>query len=225
MILIFVLTFGRGLLVALFMGVAVWLFAGAFAVLLDRIRLGRVALMTSLNLARTTPRAFYGLAIAHAGMGLTVAGIVGMSAWATEKIALMRPGQVIELSGFEIRFNSVNAVLGPNYEADRGSFDIGRDGRRIATIISERRFFPVRQQQTTSAGIRTNLISNVYVAIGEPDETGAWTVRSYYHPLVPWIWLGTLTMALGGFVSLSDRRLRVGMPRRSSRQPVLAPAE
>ena len=224
-ILIFALTFGRSLLVALFMGVAVWLFAGAFAVLLERIRLGRVALMTSLNLARTTPRSFYGLAIAHAGMGLTVAGIVGMTAWATEKIALMRPGQAIELSGFEIRFNSVNAVLGPNYEADRGSFDIERDGHHIATIISERRFFPVRQQQTTSAGIRTNLISNVYVAIGEPDGRGAWTVRSYYHPLVPWIWLGTLTMALGGFVSLSDRRLRVGMPRRSSRDPHLAPAE
>jgi cytochrome c-type biogenesis protein CcmF len=75
-----------------------------------------------------------------------------------------------------------------------------------------RRFYPVREQQTTVAGIRTNLISNIYIAIGEPDSNGAWAVRIYHHPLAPWIWLGGFTMALGGFVSLTGRRLRVGAP-------------
>lgn len=224
-VVVLALTYGRDFLAALFMGVAVWLLAGSCAALTERIRLGRVPFMTSLNLARTTPRAVSGLVIAHAGMGLTVAGITGMSARATEKIELLRPGESMQLSGFDLRLKSVSVVLGPNYHAERASFDILRGGRRMAAIVSERRFFPVRQQQTTSAGIRTNLLSNIYVAIGEPDGRGAWTVRFYYHPFVPWIWLGALTMALGGFVSLSDRRLRVGMPRRSRRQPVLAPAE
>ncbi|MBO0758916.1 MAG: heme lyase NrfEFG subunit NrfE, partial [Bradyrhizobiaceae bacterium] len=84
--------------------------------------------------------------------------------------------------------------------------------------FSERRFFPVRQQQTIAAGIRTNLMSNLYVAIGEPDGSGAWAVRFYYHPFMPWVWIGALSMALGGLVSLSDRRLRVGAP-----QPVQRP--
>jgi cytochrome c-type biogenesis protein CcmF len=92
-------------------------------------------------------------------------------------------------------------------------------------MSSERRFYPVRQQQTTAAGIRTNLISNLYVAIGEPNGSGAWAVRFYYHPLMPWVWIGTLTMAFGGFVSLSDRRLRVGMPQRIPRHAAALPAE
>jgi cytochrome c-type biogenesis protein CcmF len=93
----------------------------------------------------------------------------------------------------------------------------------VGELISERRFYPVRQQQTTAAGIRTNLISNLYVAIGEPDNSGAWAVRFYYHPFMPWVWIGALTMALGGFVSLCDRRLRVGVPQRVPRDVIAAP--
>jgi cytochrome c-type biogenesis protein CcmF len=124
-----------------------------------------------------------------------------------------------------LQFKSIGNVPGPNYQAERGVFDVVRNGRLVARLISERRFYPVRQQQTTSSGISTNLISNVYVTLGEPDGKGAWAVRFYYHPLVPWIWLGALTMALGGFVSLSDRRLRVGVPQRLQRHAIAVPAE
>jgi cytochrome c-type biogenesis protein CcmF len=150
-------------------------------------------------------------------MGLTVAGITGMSAWATESIQMMRPGESVQFSGYDLRFNSLGNVLGPNYQAERATFDISRNGRAVTQLSSERRFYPVREQRTASAGIRTNLISNFYVVIGEPDGKGAWAVRFYYHPFAPWIWLGGLGMAMGGFVSLSDRRLRVGAPQRPRR--------
>jgi cytochrome c-type biogenesis protein CcmF len=189
------------------------------------VRLGSAPLGTTLRLAGTAPRAFYGLVIAHAGMGLTVAGITGMTNWATEKIDMLRPGQSMELSGYVLRFSAVDEVAGPNYDAERAVFDVTRNGRFVTQLASERRFYPVRQQQTTAAGIRTNLISNLYVAIGEPDDRGAFAVRFYYHPLVPWIWIGALAMALGGFVSLSDRRLRVGVPQRLPRHPAAVPAE
>ena len=224
-IAVLLITFGRNAVAAAFMGLAVWLVAGSLAVLAHRLRLGSIALAASLRLARTTPRAFYGMVIAHAGMGLTVGGITGMSAWATEKIQMMRPGDVLQLSGFDLRFASIGDVAGPNYQAERGVFAVSRAGRPVAQLVSERRFYPVREQQTTAAGIRTNLISNLYVAIGEPNDSGGWAVRFYYHPLAPWIWLGTLTMAFGGLVSLSDRRLRVGAPQHSMRQAVLVPAE
>lgn len=224
-ILVLILTFGRAIVAAAFMGVAVWLVVGSFALLARRLRLRSMNFATSLDLARTTPRAFYGLVIAHAGMGVTLAGITGMSAWATEKIQLMRPGESVDLSGYDLRFNMVSRVAGPNYDAERGAFDITRNGRTVAQLFSERRFYPVREQRTTKAGITTNLISNFYVVIGEPDGKGAWAVRFYYHPFAPWIWLGTLTMALGGFVSLSDRRLRVGAPQRALRRPVMIAAE
>jgi cytochrome c-type biogenesis protein CcmF len=222
-ILVLIVTFGHNVFAAAFMAVAVWLVVGSLAAFAYRTRLGSVPLATTLRLARTTPRAFYGLVIAHAGMGIAVAGITGMTNWATEKIEMLRPGQSLELSGYNLRLRSVGEVPGPNYEAERGTFEITRNGRPVGQLFSERRFYPVRQQQTTSAGIRTNLISNLYVAIGEPDNSGAWAVRFYYHPLMPWVWIGALTMALGGFVSLCDRRLRVGVPQRVPRHALATP--
>jgi cytochrome c-type biogenesis protein CcmF len=218
-------TYGRDFLTACFMGISLWLIAGSLLVLAQRVRLGSSSFSTSVKLLGTTPRAFYGLVVAHAGMGILVAGIAGMASWASEKIEVMRPGQAIELSGYELRMLSIGDVEGPNYEAQRANFEITRKARVVSRLYSERRFYPVRQQQTTAAGIHTNLISNLYVALGESDGAGSWTVRFYYHPFMPLVWIGALTMALGGFLSLSDRRLRVGAPQRSARRLAAVPAE
>jgi cytochrome c-type biogenesis protein CcmF len=148
-----------------------------------------------------------------------------MTSWATEKMGMLRPGETMDLSGYVLRLRSVNNVAGPNYSADRATFDVTSNGRFVTQLASERRFFPVRQEETIAAGIRTNLISNLYVAIGEPDGNGAWAVRFYYHPFMPWVWIGTLAMAFGGFVSLSDRRLRVGAPQRLAHNVAVVPAE
>ncbi|MGJ4903090.1 heme lyase CcmF/NrfE family subunit [Bradyrhizobium sp. HKCCYLS2058] len=224
---ILIATFGQRFLVAFFFGIAVWLVIGSLMVLAHRVRLGMTTpLATSLNLARTTPLAVYGLVLAHAGMGVTVAGITGMTAWASEKVQMLRPGQSLQLAGYDIKLRSIGKFPGPNYEAERGTFDITRNGKPFTQLSSERRFYPVRQQQTTAAGIRTNLLWNVYVTLGDPDDKGAWAVRSYYHPLVPLVWIGALMMACGGFISLADRRFRVGAPRRSMRAvPTVVPAE
>jgi cytochrome c-type biogenesis protein CcmF len=218
------LSFGHTWLAALFMAIAGWLVVGSLLVLVHRTRLGSAPLAISLRLARTTPLAVYGLVLAHAGMGIAVAGITGMSTWATEKIEMLRPGQTLQLSGYDVRLRSVGNVPGPNYEAERAVFDISRKGRAFAQLYSERRFYPVRQQQTTAAGIRTNLISNLYVTLGDPDGKGAWAVRFYYHPFMPLVWIGALAMALGGFVSLADRRLRVGAPQRAIQALAAVPA-
>ena len=85
-------------------------------------------------------------------------------------------------------------------------------------MSAERRSYPLQRMQTNQTGIRTNLFSNIYIAMGEPDSLGGWTVRMYYHPFAPWLWIGGFTMALGGFVSLSDRRLRVGVPKLNERR-------
>jgi cytochrome c-type biogenesis protein CcmF len=224
-LVVIAVTFAQSIVAAAFMAIAVWLIIGSLAILAARIRLASAPLSTSIRLASNTPRAFYGLVIAHAGMGVAVAGVTGMSTWATEKIELMRPGQSMQLSGYDLHLRSINNVAGPNYEAERGNFEIASNGRVVARLFSERRYYPVRQQQTTAAGIRTNLLSNLYVALGEPDDAGGWTVRFYYHPFMPLVWIGALTMALGGFVSLSDRRLRVGAPQRALRRPIAVPAE
>jgi cytochrome c-type biogenesis protein CcmF len=218
------LSLGRGLLAvvapAIGMGLATWLIGGSLAMLAYRVRLGLSPYETTVRLARTTPLAFYGLVLAHAGMGVTVAGVTGMSAWATEAVRQLEPGTTFEHAGYVVRFRDVQVVAGANYESQQATFDVSLRGRSLTTLVSERRFYPVREQMTTLAGIRTNMISNIYITIGEPAGDGSFPVRFYYHPLVPWIWLGFLIMALGGFVSLADRRLRVGSPQ-SARKPAM----
>ena len=209
--LVGLLSLGRGLLAvvapAIGMGLATWLIGGSLAMLAYRVRLGLSPYETTVRLARTTPLAFYGLVLAHAGMGVTVAGVTGMSAWATEAVRQLQPGTTFEHAGYVVRFRDVQVVAGPNYESQQATFDVSLRGRSLTTLVSERRFYPVREQMTTLAGIRTNMISNIYITIGEPAGDGSFPVRFYYHPLVPWIWLGFLIMALGGFVSLADRTI------------------
>ncbi len=226
-VLCLVLVSWRDVVAALAIGLAAWLVTGSLAVLVSRVRLMRVSPAQSWSLARTTPRATYGLVIAHAGLGLAILGITGISAWSSDKVLMMRPGETTEIAGYDVRLDAVVPVKGPNYTADQARFAVTRHGAPVTQLASERRFYPVRRQQTTVAGIRSNLAANIYVAIGEPDGKGAWSVRLYHHPLALWIWLGALIMALGGFVSLTDRRFRVGAPQRAkaARATTPIPAE
>jgi cytochrome c-type biogenesis protein CcmF len=101
---------------------------------------------------------------------------------------------------------------GANFQFQRAHLTVTRDGKPVTVLEPERRFYPVQRQGTSETAIRTNLFGDLYSAMGDPDGTGAYVLRLYYHPLVPWIWGGALIMALGGMVSLSDRRFRVGAP-------------
>ena len=222
---ILIATFGAHALAAFGFGLAVWVIVGSLAILAHRIRIGQVPFATSLHLARITPRSVYGLVLAHAGIGIAVAGITAMSAWKQEELHALPIGGAVDVGGYHVILDSVEAATGPNYQAERGTFKVSRNGWLVSTLIAERRYYPVRRFQTTEAGIYTNGFSNVYLAIGEKSGN-EWTVRAYYHPLAPWIWFGPIVMALGGFVSLSDRRFRVGAPRRArAAAPALAPAE
>jgi len=195
-------------LAALGMALAAWLMTGAVAVLARRWRGTDFA-----RAVRTTPLATYGLVLAHAGLGVTVAGVSAMTAWQTSKILVMAPGQTVALDSATVRLETVRQVTGPNYLATQASFDIRR-GDTSRHLTSERRFYPVSRSQTTQAGIDAGLWGNVYLAIGEADKGGTGiVVRMYHHPLVGWIWAGALLMALGGCASLSDRRFRVGAAR------------
>ncbi len=205
---------GRHVIAGLFLGLGIWLVLGSLAILSSRMNLGRVSMARAWQLLRGTPRATIGMALAHAGIGLAVIGITTTSAWDEEHILAMARGDTVQVAGYDVTLGKMELLNGPNYQAERGSFTITRDGRPFATITSERRFYPVAGRVTTEAGIRAIWLSNLYIAIGEANDGGRWVARIYYHPLVLLIWLGPLLMALGGLVSLSDRRLRIGVPRR-----------
>jgi cytochrome c-type biogenesis protein CcmF len=163
--------------------------------------------------------------LAHGGMAVVIAGITGSNAWTAERIVDARPGEQIALAGYTIALDAVNQVSGPDYTATRADMRLMRGGREIAQLHPEKRFFPVENGSATGVAIRTNLLSDVYAVIGDPDGKGGYTLRLYWNPLVPWIWLGAAAMALGGIVSLTDRRHRVGAPARRRRELAAATAQ
>jgi cytochrome c-type biogenesis protein CcmF len=164
------------------------------------------------------------MTFAHAGIAVAILGITASAAWKVEEVTVMRPGQSVDVGGYTYRFDGVEAVQGPNYQSDVGRFTVFRDGRPSAELLPEKRLYPVQNVPTTEAAIRTTGLADLYVVLGDPDRAGGWTVRIYHEPLVPWIWGGALLMMLGGVISLSDRRLRIGVPARSRQASAAATA-
>ena len=204
------------------LGLAAWLIVGALVDIADRIALFRRPLPVSLRRAAGLPRSAYGSALAHGGLGILLAGAVAATAWKSESVRMMQVGDTVTVSGYEIRLEGVARHEGPNYIAEQGEMTVLRDGVVIGTMTPERRFYPVERQSTTEAAIRGGVFGDLYAVIGEQDTSGAWVTRLYYEPLVAWIWFGSVVMAVGGTLSLSDRRARIGASSRASAQPKLA---
>jgi cytochrome c-type biogenesis protein CcmF len=203
---------------------AVWLIAGALAELALRVRLGAIPLADSLRRLAGLPRSAFGTTLAHAGVGLTVLGLVVTSTWSGEDIRAMKPGDTATMAGYGLTLDGYRQRQGPNYDETAVAFTVRRGGAVVAAMAPSKRRFAVRQTETTESAIHTFGVSQLYVSIGDITTDGTVTVRIYWRPLVTLIWLGALVMAAGGLLSLSDRRLRVGAPRPARRvQP--APAE
>lgn len=218
---------GGKALAAVGLALGTWLVLGALVELADRIRLGRLPAGQSMRRLVTLPRAAMGMTLAHLGVGIFTLGAVAETSFRIEQTLSLRSGQEATFAGRTIRLDGVRPVEGPNFYADEGTVVItGPDGRSV-TLSPQRRFYPAARMPTTEVGLRHELAGDLYVALGDPVDTAsgiAWTVRAYYNPLVSLIFGGVFIMALGGFVSLSDRRLRVGAPTPARAEPKVAPA-
>ncbi|WP_062228981.1 heme lyase CcmF/NrfE family subunit [Aureimonas frigidaquae] len=218
-------TQGVRILAAFGFGLAVWLMAGSLTDLAYRAGLPKASSGVAWRRLKGLPRSAFGTALAHFGLGVTLLGIVTVSAFETETVTVMQPGDSIAVGGNSLRFEAMEEREGPNYQDMVGIFSLVREGSRTVTIESAKRFYPARQMPTTEAGIYTHLFSQTYVSLGDAQSNGgANVVRVWYKPLVTLIWYGTVLMALGGMVSLADRRLRIGAPSRRSRRVSDVPA-
>jgi cytochrome c-type biogenesis protein CcmF len=224
-LLVFALAGGGPVLAPLGIGLAAFVMLGAATELADRLRLFREPPGAVWRRARGLPRSAYGTALAHFGIGVTLLGIVAATAWQGEAVASMRPGDVVHFGRFDAVYRGVTPRRGPNFEDRIARFELRRGGVSLGEVAAAKRFYPARQMPTTEAGIRSFLFDQVYVSIGEGQDDGALAVRLYDKPLVTLIWLGAVIMAVGGGLSLSDRRLRVGAPRPARATRELQPAE
>jgi cytochrome c-type biogenesis protein CcmF len=212
MALYLVLVSPQSLGAALGFGLAVWLIGGSVTDLAARVGLLELAPGRTWQRLKGLPASAFAVTIAHAGLGVLIVGITASSTLQEERLLAMRPGETTTIGRYEVRFAGVDERQGPNYSALRATFETTSGGLPVATLHSEKRFFPVEGQPTTEAGIHTNLWRDLYFVLGDRTPDGAWAVRLYINPFVIWIWGGVGIMALGGLVSLLDRRLRVGAP-------------
>jgi cytochrome c-type biogenesis protein CcmF len=206
----------------------VWVLAGAVAEWAARVKLFIVPLREAVSRAAGLPRAAYGTLLGHAGVGISVIGIVATSAWQSETVLALKPGERGEIAGYSFVFRGITTDRGPNYSEQIGRLQVTRGATPIADMRPSKRLFDTPRQATTEAAIHASWRGDLYMVLGDALADGAFVVRVYFNPLVRLIWLGALVMALGGILSLLDRRLRVGAPRRSARAKALAvpaPAE
>ncbi|MEM7500320.1 MAG: heme lyase CcmF/NrfE family subunit [Pseudomonadota bacterium] len=209
------LTGQRELLGLLGLGLAAWIITATLVDLAGRIGLGRIAPRQSLRRLAGQPAATWALVLGHAGLGICIAGVMSVSVWKIEAIQTQRPGEPVALGGYVFTLMDIESVQGPNYQSSMAAVAVTREGEEAGTatlLFPERRWYPVEQQPTTEAGIRTLWHGDLYAVLGDPDGQGGFVTRYYYNPGIPWIWLGSTFMALGGAISIADRRLRIGAP-------------
>ncbi len=223
MILYMVLVDAASLGVAFGFALAAWLIFGALDDLRAKIGLFDVPLGRAWRRLRGLPASAFAVSTAHAGLGVMIVGMVASSNLQSERILAMEPGETTRIGAYDVELAEVSEVEGPNYMAIRAVFKTTRDGDFIDDIVSERRFFPAEAQSTTEAGLHTNLWRDLYFVLGDQTPEGAWAVRLYINPFVIWIWGGVGIMALGGTISLFDRRLRIGAPTAATARRPAAP--
>ena len=192
--------------VALTVCLAAWVIVATIQDVRSKLRNAQT--VTS-GLQRLTP-SYYGMLIAHIGFAVAVVGVGLTSAYTQERDLRMAIGEQVQFAGYDFLFSGTEPVRGPNYIAERGLISVSRDGKAIAELHPEKRRYNARRDQMmTEASIDAGLFRDIYVALGEPLENGAWAVRLHLKPFVRWIWFGGLLMGVGGALAAADKRYRL----------------
>jgi cytochrome c-type biogenesis protein CcmF len=212
-VLPFVFFGSASVLTVLAISIAIWV---CLTSLLDPVR--RLVFRTGAPLTRGQ----VGMSLAHFGVGVFMLGATVASAYNFERDFSARPGDTIAAGGYELEFNGTRSVQGPNFVADEGDFELRAGGEAIALLKPQVRTYQVQTQPMTEAAIDSNVLRDVFVALGEPLGDNAWSVRLRVKPLIMLLWLGSGLMALGGLVTITDKRYRV--PVRQTEPSLAQPA-
>ncbi|MEZ5922385.1 MAG: heme lyase CcmF/NrfE family subunit [Parvularculaceae bacterium] len=188
---------------------AAWAGGGA---LVDFVRRVRLFEKNALSRIAALPSSYSAMTLSHLGFAIVAIGVIGAGVWKAETITFAEPGDTIAVGPYDVTLKDINEAGGPNYIAERATFDVARGKKKEAPMIAARRFYPVRGMQTTEAAIRADFSGDLYLTLGDSDPQKGHVVRAWRHPLVLFIWLGSALIALGGIVAMRGRaRKRVSI--------------
>ncbi|MCL1627976.1 heme lyase CcmF/NrfE family subunit [Roseibaca sp. V10] len=221
--LVWAMQTGNSAIVPVGVALGLWVVMGAAADLW--LRTGRGGIGNRLARLTRLPRADWGKATAHAGLGMTVFAVAALEGWQSEDIRVLQIGENFDKGGYTLTLAGVERVQGPNYTSTMGIIEATRDGEPVSVLRPEKRFYPIAGMPTTEAAINYKIHRDLYVTLGDPQDNGGWAVRTYIKPFANWLWMGCALMALGGLLSLSDRRYRVAAGAKKRVGPNAVPAE
>jgi cytochrome c-type biogenesis protein CcmF len=205
-------------LISLGLLLAFWIFATTVTAVVHRLRAtAATGLWAKL---RANSASYYGMHVAHVGIGVFVIGVTMVRGYETERDVRMAPGDMVTEGGYTFKFASLGQKAGPNFDAIQGRFEVLKDGKLVEVLLPEKRAYFASGQTMTEAAIDSGLTRDLYVSLGEPVENakdGAWGVRIYVKPFIDWIWAGCILMALGGALAIIDKRYRVRVRAREAR--------
>jgi cytochrome c-type biogenesis protein CcmF len=151
---------------------------------------------------------YYGMQLAHFGVAVAVIGVTMVSNYQTERNVRMNVGDTVTMKGYTFLFKGAQDMDGPNYKAARGTLEVSRNGKPVTTLHPEKRTYSASGMPFTESAIDYGFTRDLYTAMGESLDGGAWSMRLFHKPFVVWIWIGSVLMALGGFLAITDRRYR-----------------
>ncbi len=166
-------------------------------------------------------RSFYGATIAHLGVAVFIIGVVISNTYSIEKDIRIVQGQALEIGEYSFLMEKISDVKGANYTATQGEIVVSKAGKEIARLQPEKRIYKVQTMPMTEAAIDWGFFRDIYVALGEPLENNAWSMRIYYKPFIRWIWFGGILMMIGGLLAVMDKRYR-STKKIISTQPAIA---
>jgi cytochrome c-type biogenesis protein CcmF len=211
-----VLTRTSAVFIILGVALGTWLIGGSLTELAGRARLGKASLGESLRRLGGLPRGAFGSTIAHIGVGVFILGACVETNWRVEATSLLSVGQSLKVGAYALRLDGAATVDGPNYSAERATITATK-GEASQILLPERRFYPANRQSLSQVAIAREGVSDLYVVFGERREGAqpSWLIRAYFNPFARLIFAGPFLIALGGLVSLSDRRLRLAAGRKA----------
>lgn len=197
------------LMVAVGVFMAIWILSTTLILLQNRVKAKQVASTKVIDNLKSIPLAFYGMLLAHLGVGVFVLGVTLVKGFETEQDVRMETNDTAHVGDLAFVFKGTQKIKVDNYLSQQGTFIVTQQTKQVAVLHPEKRFYPVQGASMTEADIAPGVVKDLYVSLGEPLENGAWSVRIYIKPFVQWIWAGCIIMALGGLLALLDKRYRV----------------
>ncbi|MDO6565491.1 heme lyase CcmF/NrfE family subunit [Alteromonas sp. 1_MG-2023] len=193
-----------------------WILVTTVLEVLQRVNANPSNAGTITKLRKLTP-SHWGMVLGHIGFAISIIGITLVSNYELERDVRMEVGETVELGGYAFTFTDVKPFQGPNYTADVGVFDVNKADEFVVHLEPEKRMYTVQRMPMTEAAIHSTVSRDLFIAMGEPLDDGAWAVRIYIKPFVVWLWAGAVVMAIGGIFSISDKRYRMAKVKKVSK--------